>query len=119
MSTTHRPRRGEIWLVNLDPTVGKENKKKRPAVVISSDAVGRLPVKLCVPITGWQQTFANAIWHVRLEPDNQNNLSKESSCDTLQTRCLDSRRFIKKIGRLSPSIMEDIAAAIAAVIEFQ
>ena len=33
------PKRGEIWLVNFDPTVGAEIKKVRPAVVISSDSV--------------------------------------------------------------------------------
>ncbi|MDB9317343.1 type II toxin-antitoxin system PemK/MazF family toxin [Nodularia spumigena] len=40
------PKRGEIWLVNFDPTVGAEIKKVRPAVVISSDSVGKLPIKL-------------------------------------------------------------------------
>jgi len=39
------PRRGDIWLVNFDPTVGTEIQKTRPAVVVSSDAVGRLPIK--------------------------------------------------------------------------
>lgn len=37
------PKRGEIWLVNFDPTVGAEIKKVRPAVVISSDSVRKLP----------------------------------------------------------------------------
>ena len=119
MSQTPSPRRGEIWLVNLDPTVGTEIKKKRPVVVVSSDSVGRLPIKLCVPITGWQTTFTNKIWHVRLESNLHNNLSKTSSCDALQTRCLDETRFIKKIGNTTPSELEDIVAAIAAVVEFQ
>jgi mRNA interferase MazF len=37
--------RGEIWSVNLDPTIGAEIRKTRPVVVISSDAVGVLPIK--------------------------------------------------------------------------
>jgi mRNA interferase MazF len=49
------PRRGEIWLVDLDPTRGSEMKKTRLVLVISSDALGVLPVKLGVPITEWQQ----------------------------------------------------------------
>ena len=36
-------KRGEVWLVNLDPTIGAEIKKTRPAVIISSDLVGVLP----------------------------------------------------------------------------
>lgn len=119
MSTTTKPRRGEIWLVNLDPTVGSKIKKKRPAVVISSDAIGRLPIKLCVPITGWQDKFAGNIWHVKIDPDASNNLDKSSSCDALQTRCLDQTRFIRKVGCVPPSLLDEITAAIAAVIEFQ
>jgi len=38
------PKRGEIWLVNFDPTVGSEIKKIRPAVIISSDAAGKLQI---------------------------------------------------------------------------
>lgn len=117
MTTINRPRRGEVWLVNLDPTIGSEIKKKRPVVVISSDAVGRLPIKLCVPITGWQEKFAHNIWHVRVDPDGQNNLDKPSTCDALQTRCLDEQRFIRKIGCLPPSLLDEIAAALGAVIE--
>jgi mRNA interferase MazF len=52
------PKRGEIWLVNFDPTVGAEIKKVRPAVVISSDSVGKLPIKLIAPITDWKTYFS-------------------------------------------------------------
>jgi mRNA interferase MazF len=57
--TTNRdlPKRGEIWLVNFDPTIGAEIKKVRPAVVISSDAVGKLPIKLIAPVTDWKTYF--------------------------------------------------------------
>ena len=40
--------------MNLDPTIGAEIKKIRPVIVISSDAVGKLPLKLVVPITEWK-----------------------------------------------------------------
>jgi len=47
-------RRGEIWLINLDPTVGAEIRKTRPAVIVNDDAVGILPLKVIVPITDWK-----------------------------------------------------------------
>jgi mRNA interferase MazF len=47
-------RRGEAWLVNLDPTIGAEIKKTRPAVIVNDDAVGILPLKVIVPITEWR-----------------------------------------------------------------
>ena len=62
------PRLGEIWLVNFDPTIGTEIRKTRPAVVVSSDAVGRLPIKLVAPVTDWKEHFTPNIWHVRIDP---------------------------------------------------
>ncbi len=44
-------KQGEIWEINLSPTVGAEIKKKRPAVIINDDAIGILPLKVIVPIT--------------------------------------------------------------------
>lgn len=113
------PRRGEIWLVDFEPTRGAEIKKERPAIVLSSDAIGKLPVKLVAPLTGWKPAFAGSLWHVRVVPDKLNGLDKESSADVLQLRGVDVQRFIRYIGRVSPALMEEIVAAIAAVIEYQ
>ena len=118
-STTNLPKRGEIWLVNLDPTVGAEIQKIRPTVVVSSDAVGRLPIKLVAPITEWKAAFAPNVWHVRILPDSSNGLTKVSAVDVLQLRGLDIQRFVRKLGRLAANQMEEIAAAIAAIVEYQ
>jgi mRNA interferase MazF len=64
---TIKPQRGEIWLVNLDPTIGAEIKKTRPVVIVSSDALGKLPLKLVVPITDWKSAFKDNLWHIELE----------------------------------------------------
>ena len=112
------PRRGEIWLVNFNPTVGAEIQKTRPAVVVSSDAVGRLPIKLIAPLTDWKDYFAPNMWHVRIVPDPVNGLTKESAVDTLQLRGMDRQRFVRKLGQVSPSMMEEIVLAIAAIIEY-
>ena len=61
------PRRGEVWDVDFDPTVGSEIQKTRPAVVISSDDMGRLPIRLVAPITGWQDRFKGNIWRVPIQ----------------------------------------------------
>ena len=113
------PTRGEIWRVNFDPTIGAEIKKTRPAVVISSDAVGKLPLKLTVPITTWDEAFARNFWHIRIEPDALNHLSRPSAADTLQVRCVDRQRFVDRMGRVSPAVLEEIVSAVAAVIEYQ
>lgn len=113
------PNRGDIWLVNLDPTVGAEIQKTRPAVIVSSDAMGILPIKLIAPVTGWDHRYAQNIWHIKITPDKTNNLEKASAVDVLQLRGVDTRRLIKKIGRLSAGTMDDIASAIAAVVEYK
>lgn len=113
------PKRGEIWLVNLDPTVGSEIKKTRPAVIVSSDALGRLPLRLIAPITEWKDYFKGNIWHIRVDPDGRTGLSKASSIDALQLRGVDTSRCIKKFGNLPSAVMEELVAAIAAVVEYQ
>ena len=112
------PRRGEVWLTNLDPTIGMEMKKTRPALVISSDAMGKLALKLIVPITDWKDYFAGNLWHVRVDPDSKNGLLKPSALDALQIRCVDQRRLVKRLGRLDAQKLEDVAAAIAAIVEY-
>lgn len=112
-------RRGEIWRVNLDPTIGAEIRKTRPVVVVNSDAIGALPIKLVAPITEWKDHWTRNIWHVRVIPDSANGLEKVSAVDALQLRGVDTQRFVEKLGTVSPAVMRSIAAAIAAVVEYQ
>ncbi len=116
--STSIPKRGEIWLVNFDPTVGAEIEKTRPAVVVNSDGVGRLPIRLVAPITDWKAYFAPNIWHVQIAPEPTNGLTKVSAVDTLQLRGMDKQRFIRKLGEVPPDTMEEIVLAITVIIEY-
>lgn len=106
-------------MVNLDPTIGAEIRKTRPVVVISSDALGKLPIKLVAPLTEWKDYLAQNVWHVKIVPDKANGLTKQSSVDTLQLRGVDTQRFIHKLGDVSAEIIANIAAAIVTVIEYE
>jgi len=86
--------KGEIWLVNLDPTMGDEIRKMRPAIVVSRDALGVLALRVVVPVTGWQDRFDGCDWLVRIDPDGSNKLDKPSTADTLQVRSVSTRRFV-------------------------
>src|SRR6185369_11825826 len=94
-------RRGEVWLINLDPTVGAEIKKTRPAVIVSDDDIGLLPLKVIVPITDWKDRYSIAAWMVRLAPDSGNGLSKISAADAFQVRSLAKERFVRQLGKVS------------------
>lgn len=106
-------------MVDLEPTVGSEIKKTRPVVVVSSDAVGKLPIRLIAPITGWKDAFENNLWHIKINPDKTNGLGKASAVDVLQLRGVDTQRFAKRLGMVSASLIVDITSAIAAVIEYE
>ena len=110
-------RQGEIWEINLSPTVGAEIKKKRPAVIINDDAIGILPLKVIVPITEWKERFQGAIWLVRIEPDSENKLVKPSAVDTFQIRSVSTKRFLRKTGSVSSNVLDTIKTAIKAVID--
>ena len=110
-------KQGEIWEINLDPAIGAEIRKKRPAVIVNEDAIGILPLRVIVPMTEWRDAFNGAIWMVKLEPNKENNLKKTSAIDTFQIRSVSKRRLIKKIGSVSPHILSKIKTAIKAVID--
>jgi mRNA interferase MazF len=110
-------KQGDIWEINLSPTVGAEIKKKRPALIISDDAMGLLPLKVIVPITEWKDRFDGAPWMVKIEPDSHNGLLKTSALDTFQIRSVSTRRIVKRIGVASDEVLEKVKEAIKAVID--
>lgn len=110
-------KRGEIWLVNLNPTIGSEIKKTRPAVIVSSDLVGILPLKVVIPLTDWKDRYTSAPWMVRLDPDEQNGLSKSSAADALQIRSVSEQRLVKRLGFIPPIQIATIVQAVLNVLQ--
>ncbi len=112
-------KRGEIWLINLDPTIGAEIRKTRPAVIVSSDALGILPLKVIVPITDWKNNYAAAAWMVKLDPNATNNLSKTSAADCFQVRSVSQLRMVRKIGEVEAVKMIEMEDALAKVLKIR
>jgi len=109
-------KQGEIWLINLDPTVGAEIKKTRPAIIVNDNALGKLPLKIIVPVTDWKDIYGTAPWMTKLEPDKENGLTKVSAADSFQVRSVSQERFIKQIGSVSEIIMDEIRIGLAKVL---
>lgn len=103
--------------MNFDPTVGAEIKKIRPAVIMSDDTIGLLPLKVIVPITDWKDRYAQASWMVRLDPDSHNGLQKTSAADAFQVRSAARERFVRRLGQLDADTMLDISDALAVVLK--
>lgn|SRR3989338_586201 len=111
----YRPRRGEIWIVELDPTRGHEMQKTRYCLVIQSDVLNKkLPTYIIAPITS----------KVRLEwfpigiilKKGEGELSKESQIMLNQIKAADITRFKRKVGKLNESIMIQVNESLASVL---
>jgi mRNA interferase MazF len=108
-------KQSEVWLIDLDPTKGAEIQKRRPAIIVNDNILGKLPLKVVVPITDWKDRYGIAPWMVKIEPNAQNRLSKESAADCFQVRSLSQERLIKKLGFVDENTLEEIKEALKKV----
>lgn len=112
-------KQSEIWLINLDPTIGAEIQKTRPAIIVNDNSLGKLPLKIIVPLTDWKERYEIAPWMVYIKPDSINNLTKVSGADCFQIRSIAEERFIRKIGKISSGNLEDIKEAFSKVLAIE
>ena len=116
MATAPMPSRGEFWLVNFEPAIGSEIRKIRPALVISLDGVGKLPLRMVVPITDWKLQYTRFPWFTLITPDAGNGLIKDSGADAFQTKSLALVRFVRRMGFATSIQLDDVAAAVALCV---
>jgi mRNA interferase MazF len=105
-----------VWDIRFDPSVGAEMQKIRPAVVISENSIGRLPLRIVVPITDWNPDYRSYPWFVHLPADLVSGLSKDSGADAFQVKSVSINRFVTRRGTLADSELDDIASAIALCV---
>lgn len=113
------PQRSEIWLVRFDPTVGSELQKTRPAVVVNEDSIGRINMRIVVPITSWKPDFEFYPWMIRFPVTRRNGLAKSSGADASQVKAVSVKRFEKKLGIVTRSELEEIVAGIVLCIGYE
>jgi mRNA interferase MazF len=108
---------GEIWLVDLEPTIGAEMNKTRPALIMNNNKLGKLPLKIIVPITGWKEHYSIAPWMVKIEPNQINGLKKISSMDCFQIRSVSQERLVEKIGEITFDEIIKVQDGILKILE--
>src|SRR4030042_3802477 len=98
-------KRGEVFLVNFDPTIGAEAKKTRPAVVVSNDINNaHSPIISIAPIT----SNVTKVYSFEVEiPTGTAGLRTRSKVMVNQTRAVDKIRLINRLGQLPLQIMKD------------
>lgn len=109
------PTCGEVWWVDLEPTVGSEANKVRPAIVVSSARFDRLNTRVVVPLTYWSDRFQLQPNKVRLVPDETNHLEVASAADAAHVRSVSVRRFVEPIGTVSAETLEAVYLALDVV----
>jgi mRNA interferase MazF len=115
MEKTLKP--GDIYIVNLDPTIGDEIQKTRPVVIITPGDAKNLKLAIVVPITEWKIQWKTHPFFVTLAPTPENGIKKKSSIDCYQIRTISYNRFMKKVGEISTQQLYSIKTAIALILD--
>ncbi len=109
--TTTVPRRGDIYLVSFDPTIGHEIKKTRPALVIQNNVSNQYsPITIVAAISS---QFSNPP-HPRevVIPPGKSGLAKTSAVVLNQIRSVDRQRLVKRLGVVDAAIMQKVDEAL-------
>lgn len=100
------PSRSEVWLVNLNPTKGHEQRGRRPCLVVSANPFNEGPAGLAVvlPIT---TTDRGIPWHVQVDPP-EGGLDRPSFIMCEQPRTIDERRLMSDFGAVGSDTMQQV-----------
>jgi len=110
--------RGDVLLVNLEPTIGSEQHGKfRPCLVVSPDALNEnfRGIIVC-PITDARHVKQSELGLTFL-PAGEGGLNKNSLAIAFQVRMIDKRRVIRKLGTVAESLMSEVTESLKAVLD--
>lgn len=108
------PKRGEVYITDLNPGFGREVHKKRPALVISNNTLNQAAAT--VIMLPFSSTVPQAISPEMVRIRRFKGLDKDSVILTDQIRSVDQVRLIKKIGRLSKSQLSEVEDTLKLVL---
>ena len=105
------PKRGAVYLVNFDPTLGVEIRKTRPALVLQNDTANRhSPITIVAAITSH---FGDRLYPTEvLVEAPEGGLSTDSVILLNQIRSIDRRRLAKRLGSANPETMTRVDQAL-------
>ena len=108
----------EVWLANLDPSIGTESGKTRPVLIVQTDLLNNIhPSTLICPIT----TNVKLESHILRVHLKKGTAKVKENCDIMidQLRAIDNKRLIKKMGELPDNIAERVKENIRIVLDLE
>lgn len=102
--------RGDVLLINLPTSDGREQSGRRPAIAVQTDIAGE-PMLMVAPITS-NLKAARLDFTVEIEPSEENGLTQTSIGMIFQMRAIDKNRIVRKIGELGKEDLEKVDAEI-------
>lgn len=109
------PERGEIYLVCLNPTIGSEINKTRPALIISNNINNQIAQTVTViPITS---NTGKVYPFETLLLSQESGLPKNSKAKCNQIRTIDKKRLIKSLGKVSLEKLKEIEKSLLIHLE--
>lgn len=105
------PKRGEVYLVNFDPTVGAEIRKTRPALILQNDIANRhSPITIVAAITS---QFEEPLYPTEVFlAAGEGGMKVDSVALLNQIRSVDKKRLVKALGSLRPATMRRVDRAL-------
>ncbi len=100
------PKRGEIFWVNLDPTIGAETRKKRPGLILSNDIGNQMSSVVIVALSITSKIKTIYPFEVAIIVQDKQGKAMINQC-----RAVDQSRLGEKIGEASPHIMREVEEA--------
>lgn len=105
------PRRGEVFLVSFDPTMGAEIQKTRPALIIQNDIGNRnSPLTIVAAITSYHGGMIRP--HQVLIASPEGGLQVDSTVLLNQVRSVDKQRLVRRLGVLRAETMARVDRAL-------
>jgi len=106
---------GDIYLVEIPASNGHEQAGFRPAIIIQSSGIEKVPTVLVIPLTSHIKTTGFP-FTLLIEPDRNNNLNVASVALLFQLRAIDKKRLKNKLGEISLNQLKIIKQKLCEIM---
>ncbi|WP_303918828.1 type II toxin-antitoxin system PemK/MazF family toxin [Draconibacterium sediminis] len=106
----------EIWITDLNPVKGSEQRGMRPVVIISGNVLNDyMPIVITCPLTTKIKDYKG---NIVLKPNSTNGLTAKSEVLTFHIRSLSKERLIKKIGEITEKQLEELKTGLTDILRY-